>query len=183
MQPREYVVSIFALIILLFFCAPIFALAIGMWRGFEPDTLTLRMLVGLTNADVVNAVHSLLLPLVGAVIIFRSDYFSGLVGTLVLVTLCAAILIGFFVFMATSPTIFGRDARFSPYINEYPNVHNAVFDMISMLILLFLAKLGLSNQESSGTRKADPSEPNPNNAGAAAPPAGPVPAPAVGGGV
>ena len=146
MHAKEYVVSGFALIILLFFCSPIFALAIGMWSGVSPSALGLKMFVGLTNADVVNSFHSLLLPLVGAVIIFRSDYFVGIFGTLVLVVLCASIILGFFVFLATNPAIFGTEPRFAPYISEYKDVHNSIFSMIGMLILLFLAKLGLTEQ-------------------------------------
>ena len=157
MHAKEYVVSGFALIILLFFCSPIFALAIGMWSGVSPSALGLKMFVGLTNADVVNSLHSLLLPLVGAVIIFRSDYFVGIFGTLVLAVLCASIIVGFFVFLATNPAIFGTEPRFEPYISEYQGVHNAIFNMIGMLILLFLAKLGLAQQDAAAT-SADETE-------------------------
>lgn len=149
MLAREYVVSGFALIILLFFCSPILALAVGMWASVDPGAFALKMFVGLTNADVVHSLHSLLLPLVGAVIIFRSDYFAGLFGTLVLVVLCASIILGFFVFLATNPAIFGTEPRFAPYIAEFRDVHNSIFSMISMLILLFLAKLGLTEQEAA----------------------------------
>jgi hypothetical protein len=146
MHAKEYVVSSFALVILLFFCSPIFALALGIWYSVAPSAFALKMFVGLTNGDVVNSLHSLLLPLVGAVIIFRSDYFVGLFGTLVLLVLCTSIILGFFVFLATNPAIFGTEPRFEPYISEYKNVHNSIFSMIGMLILLFLAKLGLTEQ-------------------------------------
>jgi len=36
MQNKEFVVSIFALVILMFFCSPIFGLAIGMWNSVPP---------------------------------------------------------------------------------------------------------------------------------------------------
>jgi hypothetical protein len=149
MHAKEYIVSGFALIILLFFCAPIFALAIGMWSGVSPSAFWLKMFVGLTHAEVVNSLHSLLLPLVGAVIIFRSDYFVGLFGTLVLVVLCTSIILGFFVFLATNPAIFGSEPRFEPYITEFQGVHDSIFNMIGMLILLFLAKLGLAQQDAA----------------------------------
>jgi len=51
--------------------------------------------------------------------------------------------------MATNPAIFGQHDRFEPYINEYRDVHKSVFDMIGMLILLFLAKLGINDQEAA----------------------------------
>lgn len=155
MHAKEYVVSGFALIILLFFCSPIFALAIGMWSGVSPSEFWLKMFVGLTHGDVVNSLHSLLLPLVGAVIIFRSDYFVGLFGTLVLIVLCASIILGFFVFLATNPAIFGTEPRFEPYIVEYEGVHDSIFGMIGMLILLFLAKLGLAQQDAANALTED----------------------------
>lgn len=156
MHAKEYVVASFALVILLFFCSPIFALAIGMWRTVAPSAFWLKMFVGLTNADVVNSLHSLLLPLVGAVIIFRADYFVGLFGTLVLLVLCAGIIVGFFVFLATNPAIFGKEPRFTPYIAEFKDVHNSIFNMIGMLILLFLAKLGLAEPEKPSETISEP---------------------------
>lgn len=154
MQPKEYVASAFAVVILLLFCSPIFALAAGLSTGVSPADLRLKMFVGITNSDVIASLHSLLLPLVGAVVVFRSDYFLGWFGTLILCISCLAIVLGFFVFIATNPDIFGQDPRFSPYIEEYQDVHKSIFQMIGMLTLLFLAKLGLSKDHVQGRDSA-----------------------------
>ena len=144
MHANEYVVSGFALIILVIFCSPIFALAYCIAEGLSPNTLALQVLTGMTNATVVNSLHSLLLPLVGAVIIFRSDYFVGLFGALVLLVLCLGIFAGFFVFLTTNPAILGSLPRFEPYALDFKGANQSIFQMISMLILLFLAKLGVN---------------------------------------
>jgi hypothetical protein len=159
MHAKEYVVSGFALFILIFFCLPIFALAFGIGLGLSPNTFWLQVSVGLTDADVVNSLHSLLLPLTGAVIIFRSDYFIGIFGVLVLLVLCLGIVAGFFVFVAVDPTILGSLPRFEPYASDFKGIDKSVFSMISMLILLFLAKLGVDAPPPAGA--APPVKPDP----------------------
>jgi hypothetical protein len=155
MRTNEYIVSIFALLILLFFCSPIFALAIGIWSGVAPSSLGLKLFVGLTNTQVVNSVHSLMLPLVGAVVIFRSDYFSGIVGTILLLVMCTSIILGFLVYVLLNPLIFGEDQLLRFYMDEYKDVHNSIFDMISMIIILFLAKLGVNGAAAETGEPAD----------------------------
>ncbi|MDQ2633629.1 MAG: hypothetical protein M3Y78_07800 [Pseudomonadota bacterium] len=143
MHAKEYIVSSFALFILIFFCLPIFALSLGIALGLSPNTLWLKISVGLTDAKVVNSLHSLLLPLTGAVIVFRADYFAGIFGVLILLVLCLGIVCGFFVVVAITPTILGSLPRFDPYASDFKGVGEAVSNMISMMILLFLAKLGV----------------------------------------
>ena len=155
MRAQSQIVSAFALVVLLLFCSPIFALAIGILSSASPSTLSLRFFVGVTNNEVLNSVHSLLLPLIGAIVVFRPGELVGWAGWLVLLILCSAIVVGFFVFMATNPAVLGTDLRFAPYANEYKDVHKAIFAMIGMLTLLFLTKLGVKAEPAMQDTKSE----------------------------
>jgi len=143
MHAREYVVSGFALIILIFFCWPLFALAGGISLGAAPDAAWMRLAVGMTNNEIANTVHSLLLPLLGAVIVFRGNEIASLPGVIMLAIMGVGIIAGFFTFAFMNPAIMGNSAGFKPYLEEYGEMHTSILSMTSMLILLFLAKLGL----------------------------------------
>ena len=162
MHAREYVVSGFALIILIFFSWPLFALAGGISAGIAPDTAWMKLAVGMTNNEISNTVHSLLLPLLGAVIVFRANDIASYAGISLLAIMGFGILAGFFAFAFTNPEIMGNSAGFKPYLDEYGEVHTPILSMTSMLILLFLTKLGLDGNAGS-TR---PPAPAPHRTGA-----------------
>lgn len=143
MHAREYVVSGFALIILVFFCWPLFALAGGISAGVAPDAPWMKLAVGMTNNEISNTVHSLLLPLLAAVIVFRANDIASLIGVILLTIMGFGILAGFLTVAFINPAIMGNSQGFQPYLDEYGAVHTSILSMTSMLILLFLAKLGL----------------------------------------
>ena len=151
MHAREYVVSGFALVILIFFCWPLFALVVGISAGVAPDAAWMKLAVGMTNNEISNTVHSLLLPLLAAVIVFRANDIASLIGIVLLAIMGLGILAGFLTVAFTNPAIMGSSQGFQPYLDEYGTVHTSILSMTSMLILLFLAKLGLD-----GTSAAPP---------------------------
>lgn len=144
MKSKEYIVSAFATILLLLFCAPIFAIAFAIYDGISPSANGLKIMVGLTNNTVANSLHSLILPLLASVVIFKSEQITGITSIFILFVMCLAIIVGFFAFIATSPEIFGNTQEFKPYIDEYEGIHTQIFNMIGMLIILFMSKLGVS---------------------------------------
>ncbi|MBU0585514.1 MAG: hypothetical protein KKB66_00050 [Alphaproteobacteria bacterium] len=146
MLRRDYLVSAFALVFLLFFCWPIFAITLGILFGAAPGAGWMKIAVGMTDTDVANSVHTLLLPIVGAVIVFRSDDLVSLGGYLILAVMGCGIICGFLAFAAIDPGILGGLAAYKPYVTEYGDISKSILSMTSMLSLLFLAKLGLDTQ-------------------------------------
>lgn len=169
MLGREYLVSGFALIFLIFFCWPIFSLGFAFATGAAPSSQWMKIAVAMTNNEIANSVHSLLLPLVGAVIVFRSGDIVSLAGSVMLVVMGAGILTGFVVFAMTNPTILGNAPGFKPYLTEYGEVHRSILSMTSMLILLFLTQLGLSPQSAPRLHGAPRDGGGPATPGAAGP--------------
>lgn len=151
---REYVVSGFALIFLVFFCWPIFALGFGLATGTAAGLPWMKIAAAMTNSEIANLLHSLILPLLGAVIVFRSDDILSLAGSMLLVVMGAAIIVGFVVFAMTNPTILGDSPTFKLYVTEYGEVHRSILSMTSMLILLFLTQLGLKPDPAPSLRYA-----------------------------
>ena len=185
MLGREYLVSAFALIFLIFFCWPILALGYGLTTGAAPSSQWMRIAVGMTNTEIANSVHSLLLPLIGAVIVFRAGDIVSIAGSLLLLVMGVGIVTGFVVFALTNPKILGSAAELKPYVTEYGDVHRSILSMTSMLILLFLTKLGLDPKseaspaddppDDDGTQTAtldDPADTPPDTAAKAAMPTG-----------
>jgi hypothetical protein len=143
MLGREYVVSGFTLIFLVFFCWPIFALGYGLVSGAAANLPWMKIAAAMTDSEIANLLHSLILPLLGAVIVFRSDDILSFAGSMLLLVMGAAIIIGFVVFAMTNPAILGNAPSFKLYVTEYGEVHRSILSMTSMLILLFLTQLGL----------------------------------------
>jgi hypothetical protein len=156
---RNALVSAFSIFVLLLFCAPVFALFIAVTAGIAPDNPALRTAVQLIRADSATTLQSLLVPLLGAIVVFRNEMITGTTGLVILVIMGLGIFVGILDYVIFNPSFSGGGTFATPYSAEYKDVHTPILAFVNLLVVLFLAKLGIDSTQKTPVGGGLPGDP------------------------
>lgn len=137
-----------AIVFILIFSMPAISIMSGLLFRIDPNAWYIILPASMINVDISKIFHSLLLPLIGALLIFRKGKLETVSGVFLIATVMVSIIIT----MASSLLISNEISLDMPMISVYrgtfSNLSSSFSDLVGMLILLLLTIVGIEGRKS-----------------------------------